>query len=255
MMCDYSSLRSSAERMKVILGLSAPAVGVRLLSADDAVPPNTERLQGYRYCQALMEARHGRSVLLDGDGISCPAAAAAFGFRSLPENLRNGKGLVGFGIVADPAVARRMFENMATLSPGEVQRLHLFPLDRATEQPDVIVVEDEVEKLMWLNLAYLHVIGGERIVSSTAVLQATCVDSTIIPYLEGRLNFSYGCYGCRDATDLVGSETVVGFPASVLPAMMEHLEYLNQKAIPTSRSKKAWAVLQKKGQKAAETNV
>ena len=255
MALDNSSLRSSAERMKAILGLSASAVGVRLLSADDAAPQNTEKLHGYRYCQALMEARHGRSVVLDGDGISCPAAAAAFGFRPLPENLRNGKGLVGFGIVADAAVGRRMFENMATLTPGQIQRLHLFPLDQAAEQPDVIVVEDEVEKLMWLNLAYLHVIGGERIVSSTAVLQATCVDSTIIPYLEGRLNFSFGCYGCRDATNLVGGETVVGFPASVLPAMMEHLEYLNQKAIPTSRSKKAWAALQKKEQKVTETDV
>jgi uncharacterized protein (DUF169 family) len=252
---NVEAVRMMGEQMQAILGLSAPAVGVRFLSTGDEMPQNAERLQGYRYCQALMEARHGRSVMLDGDGISCPAAAAAFGFRQLPENLRNGKGLVGFGIVADPAVGRRMFENMATLTPGEVQQLHLFPLDQATEQPDIIVVEDEVEKLMWLNLAYLHVIGGERIVSSTAVLQATCVDSTIIPYLEGRLNFSYGCYGCRDATDLVGSETVVGFPVAVLPAMMEHLEYLNQKAIPTSRSKKAWAVLQKKEQKAAGIDV
>ena len=30
----------------------------------------------------------------------------------------------------------------------------------------------------------------------------------------------------------------------VLPAIVEHLEYLDQKAIPTSRSKRAWAALQ-----------
>jgi uncharacterized protein (DUF169 family) len=255
MVPNVETVRMMGEHMQAILGLSAPAVGVRFLAAADESPVGIERLHGYRYCQALMEARHGRSVLLDGDGISCPAAAAAFGFRPLPENLRNGKGLVGFGIVADEAVGRRMFENMATLTPGQIQQLHLFPLDHATEWPDVVVVEDEVEKLMWLNLAYLHAIGGERIVSTTAVLQATCVDSTIIPYLEGRLNFSYGCYGCRDATDLGGSETVVGFPVAILPAMMEHLEYLNQKAIPTSRGKKAWAALQKKEQKAAEADV
>jgi uncharacterized protein (DUF169 family) len=255
MVPNVEAVRMMGEQMQAILGLSAPAVGVRFLAAADESPVGIERLHGYRYCQALMEARHGRSVLLDGDGISCPAAAAAFGFRPLPENLRNGKGLVGFGIVADEAVGRRMFETMSTLNPDQIQQLHLFPLDQATEWPDVVVVEDAVEKLMWLNLAYLHVIGGERIVSTTAVLQATCVDSTIIPYLEGRLNFSYGCYGCRDATDLGGSETVVGFPVAVLPAMMEHLEYLNQKAIPTSRGKKALSALQKKEQKAAEADV
>jgi uncharacterized protein (DUF169 family) len=112
--------------------------------------------------------------------------------------------------------------------------------------PDVVVVEDEEEKLMWINLAYLNTKGGARIHSSTAILQATCVDSAIVPYLEQRLNFSYGCYGCRDATDLAGSETVIGFPISVLPEIMTHLEFLAQKAIPTSRSKKAWAVLQAK---------
>jgi hypothetical protein len=33
-----------------------------------------------RYCQALMLAGHGASVILDATGIACPAAA--FGFRS-----------------------------------------------------------------------------------------------------------------------------------------------------------------------------
>lgn len=245
------TVRSLGKQMKAILGLSASAVGVQLLSSEGGVPAQASRLHGYRYCQALMEARHGKSVLLDGEGIACPAAAAAFGFRALPENLRNGKGLVGFGIVADEAVGKRMFEGMPTLAAGQISRLHLFPLDQALAIPNVIVVEDEVEKLMWLNLAYLHVTGGERIISSTAVLQATCVDSTIIPYLEGRLNFSYGCYGCRDATDLSNSEAVIGFPLAVLPAMISHLNYLNQKAIPTARSKKAWSALHKRDQKAA----
>jgi len=83
--------------------------------------------------------------------------------------------------------------------------------------PDLVVVEDEVEKLMWLILSYMHAQGGERVHSSTAVLQATCVDSTVIPYLEKMLNFSFGCYGCRDATDMAHGEAMLGFPASYLP--------------------------------------
>jgi uncharacterized protein (DUF169 family) len=71
------------------------------------------------------------------------------------------------------------------------------------------------------------------------------VDSTIIPFLEDRLNFGYGCYGCRDATDIGNNETVLGFPIRFLPMIMEHLEFLSRKAIPTSRSKKAWHALQK----------
>jgi uncharacterized protein (DUF169 family) len=96
---------------------------------------------------------------------------------------------------------------------------------------------------MWLNLAYLNVTGGERLTGSTAILQATCVDSTIIPYLEGRLNFGFGCYGCREATDLSPNETVIGFPAGYLPGMVKALENLSQKAIPNSRAKKVTKII------------
>lgn len=238
-------------QMKAILGLSGGAVGVRFLT-DGRRPDDAQALHQHRYCQALMRARRGESVLLDGKGINCPAAAAAFGFRPLPAPLQSGKGLVGFGIVADEAVGKRMFEAMPRLQPGQIRALHLFPLDQAPDAPDVVVVEDEVEKLMWISLAYLHATGGERVTSSTAVLQATCVDSTIIPYLEARLNQGYGCYGCRDATDLGPNESALGFPAALLPSIVDHLEYLAQKAIPTSRSKKAWGTFQTRNRHQAE---
>lgn len=238
-----SEFRAEGARMRAILGLSGAPVGVRFLS-NGARPEEARVLKRHRYCQALMLARRGEQVVLDEEGIACPAAAAAFGFRLLPDGLRSGKGLVGFGIVADEEVGRRMFEAMPRLEPGRVGCLHLFPLDQAVDTPDVVVVEDEVEKLMWISLAYLHVTGGDRVESSTAVLQATCVDSTIIPYLEDRLNQGYGCYGCRDATDLGANETALGFPATLLGPIVDHLEYLAQKAIPTSRSKKAWRGLQ-----------
>lgn len=86
---------------------------------------------------------------------------------------------------------------------------------------------------------------GQRVTASTAVLQATCVDATIIPFLEKRLNFGFGCYGCRDATDLAAGESIIGFPVAYLASIVAHLEYLNTKAIPTSRGKKAWRSLEK----------
>jgi uncharacterized protein (DUF169 family) len=101
-----------------------------------------------------------------------------FGFRPLTSGLQSGKALVGFGIVADEEVGRQMFANMTKLKFGEIQQLQLFPLERAEDIPDIIVVEDEVGKLMWIVLSFLHATGGERVRSSTAVLQATCVDST-----------------------------------------------------------------------------
>ena len=237
-------VREADRKIASILGLTTFPVGVHFV-ADALLPSGLIRLESHRYCQALMLARQGQTVVLDGEGISCPAAASAFGFRPLPEGLRSGKGLVGFGIVSDPAVGRRMFADMPRLEAGQIHHLELFPLERADCIPQVVVVEGEVEQLMWLVLGYLHATGGQRVTASTAVLQATCVDATIIPFLEERLNFGFGCYGCRDATDLATGESIIGFPVSSLAPTLTHLEYLNANAIPTSRGKKAWRFLKK----------
>jgi uncharacterized protein (DUF169 family) len=239
--------------LRDLLGDGTDPVAVFLLGPnhDHGVFAAFERLRGHRYCQALMKARHGESVLLEANGLSCPAAATAFGFRPLPPQLANGKGLVGFGIVADRAVGERMFAGMPRLIEGTVASIALCPLRLAPRVPDVVVVEGPSEVLMWLLLADLNIHGGERRTGSTAVLQATCVDATVIPHLEQRLNFSLGCYGCREATDLEPGETVLGFPGSLLEPLLGALESLSAKAIPLSRAKLAHHCLEGEQSEAA----
>jgi uncharacterized protein (DUF169 family) len=243
---DVKEVRKIGKLMISLLDLNGFPVGVKFLVNDEDFPEDTEVLKKHRYCQALMKAHNGTNVLLTGEEISCPAAAAAFGFRPLPESLKSGKGLVGFGIVSNPEIGKKMFEGMSRLDEDEIKGIHLFPLENATEIPDIIIVEDDPEKLMWIALAYLHATGGERIESTTAILQATCVDSTIIPFLKNRMNLTYGCYGCRDATNLSEKEAIIGFPGSYLPPIMKHLKYLKEKAIPRSRDKGALSILKGK---------
>jgi uncharacterized protein (DUF169 family) len=139
-----------------------------------------------------------------------------------------------------------MFEEMPRLRDGQIHHLELFPLASVDDIPHVVVVEGEVEQLMWLVLGYLHATGGRRVTATTAVLQATCVDATVLPFLEERMNFGFGCYGCRDATDLAPGESIIGFPVSFLAPIVTHLEYLSGKAIPAARGKKAWRTLKDK---------
>lgn len=237
---------ASAKKIKETLELSTSLVGVKFIFNSSDIPSTITKLTGHRYCQALMKARQGNHVILDAEGIACPAAAAAFGFKPLPEGLKTGKGLVGFGIVNEESTGKTMFEGMTTLPQGELKALYLFPLETASIEPDIVVVEDETEKLMWLALANLNLNGGNRVESSTAILQATCVDATTIPFVQQKFNMSLGCYGCRDATDIKASETVVGFPFKFFSAIAENIEFLSQKAIPNSRSKNALALLKRK---------
>lgn len=249
------NIKSKALEIQNILGLKTSIVGVKFIFSENEIPKKAEKLHGHRYCQALMKARHAKHVLLDAEGIACPAAAAAFGFKSLPEGLKNGKGLVGFGITKIEDTGKQMFENMTVLPQGQLKALYLFPLETTEIEPDIVVVEDETEKLMWFALANLNVKGGSRVESSTAILQATCVDATTIPYIQQKFNMSMGCYGCRDATDICPNETVLGFPFKDFLPIAESIEYLNKKAIPNSRGKNALTILKKKdAEKISETD-
>ena len=239
---------AAAERRLIeILGIDTEPIAVFLLGSESPPPTASgKRVTGHRYCQLLMRARHGESVELAPEELACPAAAAAFGFRPLPEGLASGKGLVGFGIVDDPCTGRRMFEGMPRLEAGRVTLIAASPLSAVSSIPDVIVVEGPPEALMWLALADLNLAGGERRHGDTAVLQATCVDATIIPYIEQRLNFSLGCYGCREATDLGPNESVLGFPGARLEPLLAALEALANKAVGRSRAKAVFENLNKK---------
>jgi uncharacterized protein (DUF169 family) len=204
-----------------------------------------KRLERHRYCQMLMRARKGDCVTLAPSETACPAAASAFGFRPLPDNLASGKGLVGFGIVQSPSTGKTMFDGMTRLEAGSVEFIAACPLSLAPGIPDLVVVEGATESLMWLLLAEVNRTGGKRQQGSTAVLQATCVDATVIPMLEQRMNFSLGCYGCREATDLESSEAVLGFPGAQLPEIVTALTQLAEKAIPRSRGKASYEQMQK----------
>ena len=234
------------------VGLTSMPVGVKFIFDGMEGGYIADKLMGYRYCQALMAARHGRHVTLDAAGIACPAAAAAFGYKSLPEALKSGKGLMGFGITSDEETGKKMFEDMTTFKQGKLKALYLFPLETAEIEPDIVIVEDEVEKLMWIVLSELNRKHGERINSNTAVLQATCVDVTLVPYVRQKLNMSFGCYGCRDATDIGPNESVIGFPFKDLKEITQYAAYLAEKAVSNSRAKNAYALLRKKNAEKVE---
>jgi uncharacterized protein (DUF169 family) len=167
--------------------------------------------------------------------------AAALGFKPLPEKLASGEMPAGFGIFASPEAGRRTIESMPRLEQGKYAAVAVLPLAEAGAncEPDVVIVEGLPEQLMWLALACVHETGG-RLEFSTAVLQATCVDAAILPFLTGKPNATLGCYGCREATDLAAEECVMGIPGILLHTVVTNLRRLAGKAIPRVRAKGAY---------------
>jgi len=231
-----------AEILKGTVGLNSLPVGVTFLKAMEA---NESAGSDHRLCQAVMEARKGKRVLLNKDNISCPAAAAALGLKPLPKQLQDGTMLCGYGIFKTKEAAIRVMEKMPRLKPEQYVAVEVKPLEFCEQIPDVVVLEDEVEKLMWIALAYLNERGG-RLDFSTSILQAACVDSVVLPFLSDRINMSFGCYGCRDATDAASGEALLGFPGNKLSMVTDNLIYLKSQAIGRSRAKNVYKAFTKR---------
>lgn len=192
-----------------------------------------------------MLARQGSRVILDARHTSCPAAAAALGFNSLAPKLKDRSMLNGYGIFSTIDAAVSVMESMPRLPQGKFAAVENAPLMESDCRPDVVVIEDQAERLMWIALASLQNAGG-RLCSETSVLQVVCVASIVVPFMRHRLNISFGCSGCRDATDAGTGEEVLGIPGTELSKIVEGLRFLNGKAIDRSREKNVHAAFRRR---------
>lgn len=235
------NLNEISTQMKDILNLKREPVGVKFVKASENIEFKEmyDRTTKTRYCQALMRAGNGEKIIITSENISCPASAAAFGLKPLPDMLSSGHMLVNMGLFATVEAGKKAMDGMTRLNQGEYSRVILSPLKDMEIEPDVVVIESKPEHLMWLSLAYIYE-TGERIHTNSAIFQATCVDSTVIPFVTNEINFSLGCYGCRESTNIEGSENLIGIPFNKLQVVINNLEKLSLKPMKKARAKEAF---------------
>lgn len=228
-----------AERLVEILDLERQPVGVKFVKLDDN---NYDFLGNYKsdtkhhYCQALMQASHGRKILLNSENLNCAASSSALGFTSLHPKLASGMAHFNAGTLGTPEAAAKILKEVPRIPENSFSCIILSPLKDIEISPDIVVLEAQPEQLMWLSLASIYT-SGERLHYNTAVVQAACVDSTIVPFTSDKINLSLGCVGCRAATDLAINEMIMGIPYHLMEDIMKNLQELHTKVIPDNRNK------------------
>jgi uncharacterized protein (DUF169 family) len=241
-MIEILNFKDVSSKIGRILGLEHPVIAVKLVRTGEEMPGHVKAPEKRsRYCQVLMLARHGETLLLTPDQLACPAASAAFGFSPLPEMISSGKMLHTLGLYESPEAAAETMRTMPRLEPGTLSALVVGPLNDFSPKPDVVVVEGLPEQVMWLCLARTFKNGG-RLNFSTSIFQCCCVDSTVVPYMTGEINISPGCYGCRSSTDTPDGNMFIGIPIMLLNEIVEGLDGLSRKAIPDARAKQVYHV-------------
>jgi len=225
--------------MEEILGLDSPPIAVKIVKTGETLPSVKSLPQKSRYCQLLMLARKGQTLMLTAEDLACPAAKAALGLAPLPEKISTGEMLCTLGLFVSKEAAARTMKMIPRLNLGSTKAVVSGPLKNFPVTPDIIVVESIPEHVMWLCLARNFKEGG-RLNFSSSIFQCCCVDVTVVPYLTGDINISPGCYGCREATDTPPEHMFMGIPAKLLSEVVESLEALSKKAMKTVREKRVY---------------
>lgn len=232
-------VRQLSEWQKVImekLGLRWQPVAVSLIDKDELLPDVPMPPENLRFCQAMMAARRGASILMPPFRHSCPDGTSIFGMTGVPEKLATGEIYVLFHKLVNAEAAARMVAERPTLPPQSRRATYVSPLAATVREPEVVVVTGTPEQMMWLCMSMSYY-TGHRFDFHASGYNSMCVEAVLYPLQEHAPNITFGCYGCRAASDIGEDMMFMGIPTDMIPTICEGLTELAKKAIPDSRNK------------------
>lgn len=218
------------------LGLRWKPVAVSLIGKDELLPDVPMPPENQRFCQAMMAARRGASILMPPFRHSCPDGTSIFGMTGVPEKLATGEIYVLFHKVVSAEAAAQMVAERPTLPANSRRATYVAPLSKTVRDPEVVVITGTPEQMMWLCMSMSYY-TGHRFDFHASGFNSMCVEAVLYPLMNDEPNITFGCYGCRAATDIGEDMMFMGIPTALLPTVASGLTELAKKAIPDSRMK------------------
>ncbi len=233
---EKEELKTWSETLMRVLCLRWSPVAINLLPQGARLPDAPMPREKLRYCQSLMAARRGKTLLMPASCHACPDGTSILGLTEIPEKLASGELYIRFGKLATIEAAKQMVAERPRLGPRSNLATLVAPLAEAVLFPDIIAVIAQPEQMMWLCMA-ASFYTGKRFEFKVSGYNAQCVETTLIPFITKGINISFGCYGCRASSDISDDMMFMGIHNAKMPALIRGLEGLGRKAIPDSRNK------------------
>ena len=202
-------------------------VAVRLTFPGEALPPKTRRPARdlsvqVTICQGIaFSRRYGWVMAVGADDLSCPLAAAVFGFKPMLDYMATGHACYQMytqsleaGAATEAAVEMLPYRRFETVLSA--------PLHRAAFEPDVVVVYGNAAQVMRLTVAALWREGG-RLTSSFSG-RIDCSDEIIVPLRSQKPEVILPCYGDRVFAQTQDHEMAFSFPWSWAERIVDGLE-------------------------------
>ncbi|HMK46630.1 MAG TPA: DUF169 domain-containing protein [Methanocella sp.] len=212
-----------SSKLKLILNLKGSPVAVKLARTKEDIPAGMEEIgEKVRHCEMVQKARHGDSFYATIHKHACTGGAAAIGLAEIPPKIESGEFYYGLGRFSTRGAAKRTMDAVAKVEE-EIYATVYAPLEKATFQPDVVVIIGNPAQLLRIAQANLYALGGRNYVDFAGI-QSVCADAVAEPYITGDVNATFGCDGSRKYAKIADDELIVGIPGEKMEVIVHALE-------------------------------
>jgi MtaA/CmuA family methyltransferase len=202
-------------------------VAIRMLRPGEPIPERARRPARdfgklSMNCQVIdMARRYGWTIALTRDDSICSLGITALGFDR-PTHLYNSGTLCEGMYTATKEAGARSEAAVDKFDPGAYQALLVAPLERATFEPDVVVVYANPAQVMRLTQAALWKDGGR--LASSFQGRIVCADIIVTTMQTGRPQVILPCSGDRIFGQTQDHEMAFAIPWARMADIIEGLE-------------------------------
>ncbi len=209
-------------------------VCISFLQEDDEVPAKAKKpaqFFGYRLglCQGVSFARkYGWSMVFTAKDIGCGPCLSYFGFVERPEFEVEG-GLVHPLYTKTLEQGKKSEDAIDKLPVGTIAKILVEPLDRATRQPDMVLIYGNAAQMARLIQGALFNQGGA--IYPKFCGRCACSPEMVTPYLTGEYNVSIPDGGERMFALTTDEELVFTVPFAKIEDLIDGITTTHKSGI------------------------
>ena len=210
------------------LRLQYKPVGVKVYTESDPFPENisfTEK-ELKSYCQAVIMAGEGETLLLEKEKMGCKLGTSVLGFEKEMEAYLDDGVLEKYGVglfETEEASAETILKS-TYLERGKSRAVLIAPLPAFDRTPQVVVFTANSEQIMWLLYAVNYEKGGKMELTQSGGALGGCADITALPLLTGKPNITFLGLGCRMKSAIGPCDLMMGINGNDLKRVHKHTQ-------------------------------
>jgi uncharacterized protein (DUF169 family) len=222
-----ADLNSISSNLIEQLELRYAPVGITLYREEEEPPAEIsfcpDNLKSY--CQALVLAGEGRTLLLKKEQLGCKLGTSVLGMEDEMEAFLDDGVLekYGVGLFATEEASAETLLKSTYLPRGKTRSVLISPLKAFAGLPQVVVFTADSEQVMWLLYALNYEKGGRQELPQSGGALGGCADITAWPLLEGQPNVTFLGLGCRIKSAIDACQLMMGIPGSLLEPLHAHI--------------------------------